>query len=193
MVTNHPVNFSLPYPISMIKFRFATWQAVSTKNQATVDKVSSTVQLQHCIDAGHTHNWTHVRDYTVPGKSHTQWLSLTVAERNIPELHDMLEAASRHEFDILIIYDLNRVDACARQPLDVCGQQRSDHSRGHAAIPSASASSCTLDTVSNLALSGHIEQKSGVSIDRLAPQEVGGSNPLAPTRKTPEMESFAFN
>ena len=62
--------------------------------------------------------WTYVQDYTVPGKSRTRWLSLTVAEKNIPQLHDMLEAASRGEFDVLIVYDLNRFRELMRQVFD---------------------------------------------------------------------------
>lgn len=104
---------------NLVKLRFATWSAVSTKDQAKQDKVSLRVQLEKCIDVGHARGWIHVHDYTVPGQSRTQFASLYHAEKNIPQLHDMLEAASRHEFDVLVIYDLNRFRSLMRQVFDV--------------------------------------------------------------------------
>lgn len=102
-----------------MKLRFATWCAVSTKDQAKEDKVSLRVQLEKCLEAGTSRGWIHVRDYTVPGKSRTQFASLYHAEKNIPQLHDMLEAASRREFDVLVVYDLNRFRSLMRQVFDV--------------------------------------------------------------------------
>jgi DNA invertase Pin-like site-specific DNA recombinase len=102
-----------------VNLRFATWQAVSTKEQAKEDKVSLRVQLEKCLDVGQSRGWIHVRDYTVPGQSRTQFASLYHAEKNIPQLHDMLDAASRHEFDVLVVYDLNRFRSLMRQVFDV--------------------------------------------------------------------------
>lgn len=101
-----------------MKIRYATWQAVSTKAQAGADKVSIPVQIEHTHKAGLAHGWIHVRDYTVPGRSRTDYISLNIAEKHIPQLHDMLEAAYRGEFDILIVYDLNRFRALMLQVFD---------------------------------------------------------------------------
>lgn len=98
--------------------RFATWQAVSTTRQAAEDKVSLKVQLEKNLAAGIQRGWVHVRDYTVPGKSRTQWISLNIAEKHIPQLHDMLEAAYRGEFDVLVVYDLNRFRSLMLQVFD---------------------------------------------------------------------------
>lgn len=98
--------------------KFSVWAAVSTKGQAAIDKVSIKVQLEQCHQAGKKHGWKHVRDFIVPGQSRTQWTSLYHAEKNIPPLHEMLESASRGEFDILVIYDLNRFRDLMRQVFD---------------------------------------------------------------------------
>lgn len=101
-----------------MSLRYSVWAAVSSKGQAAVDKVSLKVQLEHCHAAAKQRHWKHVRDYSVPGQTRTQWTSLYHAEKNIPALHDMLEAASRGEFDILIVYDLNRFRDLMRQVFD---------------------------------------------------------------------------
>lgn len=98
--------------------RFATWSAVSTKKQAGADKVSLRVQLEAALRTGAAHGWVHTRDYTVPGKSRTNDISLNIAEKHIPQLHDMLEAAYRGEFDVLIVYDLNRFRSLMLQVFD---------------------------------------------------------------------------
>ena len=96
--------------------RFATWAAVSTKDQAK--KISLKVQVEKCSAAGSQRGWSHVRDYVVPGQSRTNWISLVTAEQHIPQLHDMLEAAYRGEFDVLIVYDLNRFRSLMLQVFD---------------------------------------------------------------------------
>jgi hypothetical protein len=52
------------------------------------------------------------------GQSRTQWTSLYHAEKHIPELHALLEAASRGSFDVLVVYDLNRFRDLMRQVYD---------------------------------------------------------------------------
>ena len=99
-----------------MKLRFATWSAVSTKDQAK--KISLKVQLEKCLEAGSSRSWAHVRDYVVPGQSRTNYISLNVAEKHIPELHDLLEAAYRGEFDVLVVYDLNRFRSLMVQVFD---------------------------------------------------------------------------
>lgn len=98
--------------------RYSTWSAVSTKTQAGGNKVSLQVQLEAARHAGDSHGWTHVKDYIVPGKSRTNYISLNIAEKHIPQLHEMLEAAYRGEFDVLIIYDLNRFRSLMLQVFD---------------------------------------------------------------------------
>jgi len=109
-----------------MKLRYATWQAVSTIAQTKTNKVSLKSQLQACLAAGQAHHWVHTKDYTVKGKTRTQWTSLYHAEKQIPELHEMLEAAHRREFDLLVLYDLNRFRDLMRQIFDAlcdCGIQ----------------------------------------------------------------------
>lgn len=109
-----------------MNLRYSTWQAVSSKAQAGANKVSLKVQLEACRNVGNVRGWSHVADYTVPGQTRTQWISLYHAEKHIPELHAMLESASRREFDVLVIYDLNRFRDLMRQVFDVlcdCGIQ----------------------------------------------------------------------
>jgi site-specific DNA recombinase len=120
----HHLLFTFLYP--PMNLRYSTWQAVSSKAQAGAEKVSLKVQLEACTKAGQVRGWRHVTDYSVPGKTRTQWISLYHAEKHIPELHAMLESASRREFDVLVIYDLNRFRDLMRQIFDVlcdCGIQ----------------------------------------------------------------------
>lgn len=104
--------------LNSVKLRYATWSAVSTKKQAGADKVSISVQREKGNEAGAARGWTFVRDYIVPGKSRTDYISLNIAEKHIPELHDMLDAAYRGEFDVLIVYDLNRFRSLMVQVYD---------------------------------------------------------------------------
>ncbi len=109
-----------------MKLRYVTWSAVSTKAQRGPDKVSLKVQLEKSKAEGESRGWVHVRDYVVPGQSRTKYISLNIAEKHIPELHAMLDAAYRGEFDILIVYDLNRFRTLMRQVFDAlcdCGIQ----------------------------------------------------------------------
>lgn len=99
--------------------KFATWSAVSTEQQAAEDKVSLAVQQEKTKEHGLRHGWQFVRAYSAPGQSRTRYASLYHAEKNIPELHALLEAASRREFDLLIIYDLNRFRSLMLQVFDV--------------------------------------------------------------------------
>lgn len=109
-----------------MKLRYSTWSAVSSKAQAREEKVSLNVQLNACRKAGETRGWEHIADHSVPGQTRTRWVSLYHAEKHIPELHAMLEAAQRRAFDVLIVYDLNRFRDLMRQVFDVlcdCGIQ----------------------------------------------------------------------
>src|SRR5687767_1670139 len=87
--------------------RYARWAAVSTADQAK--KVSIDVQLAKGLETAKLYGWveTHA-PFVVPGESRTKYISLYHAEKEIPQLREMLESASRGEFDVLYVYDLNR-------------------------------------------------------------------------------------
>lgn len=89
--------------------RYARWAAVSTTDQAKLEKASIEVQLAKGLEVGNMYGWVETHEpFVVPGESRTKYISLYHAEKEIPQLHDMLEAASRGEFDVLYVYDLNR-------------------------------------------------------------------------------------
>ena len=98
--------------------KYATWSAVSTKSQAAADKVSLTVQREKCHATGESRGWIHVRDYSVPGQSRSAYISLTTAEKHIPQLHAMLEDAYAGAFDVLVVYDLNPWGLTASLPFN---------------------------------------------------------------------------
>lgn len=87
--------------------RYARWAAVSTAEQAK--KISIDIQLAKGFETANAYGWveTHA-PFVVPGQSRTKYISLYHAEKEIPQLHEMLESASRGEFDLIYVYDLNR-------------------------------------------------------------------------------------
>jgi hypothetical protein len=99
--------------------RVAIWAAVSKPEQARKDKVSIKLQVQKGREFITSRQFTKAGEYVVPGESRTKYISLYQAEKEIPELHQLLEAASRREFDILFVYDLNRFRTLMRQIFDV--------------------------------------------------------------------------
>lgn len=99
--------------------RVAIWSAVSTPSQAAPDKISIELQLEKGRQFIASRGWQPAGEYIVPGESRTRFVSLYHAEKEIPALRQMLEAASRKEFDLLFIYDLNRFRALMRQVFDV--------------------------------------------------------------------------
>jgi len=99
--------------------RIAIWAAVSTPDQAKEDKVSIEIQLQKGTEYINAHGHTLAGKYIVPGKSRTKYISLYHAEKEIPQLHALLNAAQRKEFDLLFVYDLNRFRNLMRQIYDV--------------------------------------------------------------------------
>jgi len=94
--------------------RYATWQAVSTKGQAAADKVSLKVQLEANHAAARLRGWVHTHDYTVPGKTRTQWISLYHAEKNISQLHELLEAATHPKQEKLPAHSIDVNGYCNR-------------------------------------------------------------------------------
>ncbi len=96
----------------------AIWAAVSTAAQASPDKISIEHQLKTGRQLIASKGWTPAGEYIVPGESRTRYISLYHAEKNIPQLNQLLEAAQRKEFDLLYIYDLNRFRTLMRQVFD---------------------------------------------------------------------------
>ena len=92
-----------------MNIRYAIWTAVSTTNQATDDKISLTEQERHCRAVGAAKGWHEIALYKVPGESRTRWVNLRDAEKAIPALRQMLQSAKDGAFDILILYDYNRL------------------------------------------------------------------------------------
>jgi hypothetical protein len=91
-----------------MSLRAALWAAVSTTAQATEDKVSIKDQIKKGHEVIKHNGWVLAGEYILPGESRTSHISLSHAERDIPQLHQLLEDASARKFDIIYIYDLNR-------------------------------------------------------------------------------------
>lgn len=96
----------------------AIWAAVSTVSQAGPDKVSIQVQVTKGREFIASRGYQPAGEYIAPGESRTRYISLYHAEREIEPLHQLLEAASRKEFDLLFVYDLNRFRSLMRQVFD---------------------------------------------------------------------------
>lgn len=90
-------------------YRFAIWAAVSTKQQAAADKISIPDQIEQCRDLAGSRGWIEAAGpFVAPGQSRTLYVNLRDAERDIPDLRAMLDAAQHREFEILLLYHLNR-------------------------------------------------------------------------------------
>lgn len=90
--------------------RFSVFVAVSTPLQASEDKASLPVQEESCKKAGDSKGWkdTGLR-YTVPGESRTRFINLRDAENEIPPIRTMLDDAKDGRYDVLVMYDFNRL------------------------------------------------------------------------------------
>lgn len=89
---------------------FAIWSAVSTAAQAASDKVSLKVQQDSCRASAASKTWLETAGpFIVSGESRTRWVNLRDAEDNIPALREMLNSAKRGEFNVLVMYDFNRL------------------------------------------------------------------------------------
>jgi DNA invertase Pin-like site-specific DNA recombinase len=89
--------------------RAAIWAAVSSRAQASSDKISLEHQVARASAEAGAHGWTLPLDpFIVPGESRTQYIDLQDAENDIPQLRAMLNAAQRRQYDVLIAYDTNR-------------------------------------------------------------------------------------
>lgn len=90
--------------------RYAILCAVSTKDQATLDKISLPHQEKTCRQTGAARGWDETAGpYKIEGQSRTKWDDLHEALERLPELRRMMNEAEQGLFDVLIIYDYNRL------------------------------------------------------------------------------------
>lgn len=105
--SSSPPGESKPPPLAV---RFVIWTAVSSETQAAADKASLPEQEARCREAALARGWREsAGPFIVPGESRTRWVNLRDAEAAIPALRAMLDAASRREFDILVLYAYDRL------------------------------------------------------------------------------------
>jgi DNA invertase Pin-like site-specific DNA recombinase len=90
--------------------RAAIWAAVSTETQAAEDKVSLPAQQELCRALVASRGWEETAGpYVVAGASRTRWVNLRDAEQAIPELRAMLNDAQAGRFNLLLLFDFNRL------------------------------------------------------------------------------------
>ena len=116
--------------------RFAIFAAVSTRPQAAADKISLPEQIKLCRNAGKSHQWKETAGpFIIPGETRTQWINLRDAEEQITNpdgthpLRDLLDAAKRREYDVLILYHYNRLRIHHRLPLHPARHPQLHHPR----------------------------------------------------------------
>ena len=89
--------------------RYAIWAAVSTKIQAASDRISIPEQIERCRVEGGARGWNETAGpFVVNGNSRTKYVNIFTAELDMPALREMLDTAQAREFDVLLVYDLNR-------------------------------------------------------------------------------------
>jgi DNA invertase Pin-like site-specific DNA recombinase len=90
--------------------RYAILAAVSTEQQAADDKVSLSEQETQARVRATAKGWKETGGpYIIAGESRTRFINLRDAETEIPPIHELLEAAKRAEYDVLVIYDYSRL------------------------------------------------------------------------------------
>lgn len=90
--------------------RFAILTAVSTPEQASPDKASLGTQETGCRQAALAKGWIETAPpFIVPGESRTRYVNLRDAEEEIPPLRQMLDQARSGAFDVLVLWDYNRL------------------------------------------------------------------------------------
>jgi len=88
-------------------FRYAILSAVSSKQQAEGTSLEDQISLCRRVSE---RGWRETAGpYIVRGQNRTQYLNLRDAESEIPAVRDLLEGARRREFDVLVIYDHDRL------------------------------------------------------------------------------------
>lgn len=92
------------------QIKYAVWAAVSKEHQAKPDKVSLAEQVALAHRRADERGWkTSGLEYIIPGESRTLYVNLRDAENSIPELKAMLDDAQNGKFNLLILYDYNRL------------------------------------------------------------------------------------
>ena len=90
--------------------RYAILNAVSSEAQAASDKFSLEVQETRSREQALRRGWQETAGpYTIPGESRTRYVNLSHAEAAMPELKRMLDDAHDHLFDVLVLYDYDRL------------------------------------------------------------------------------------
>jgi DNA invertase Pin-like site-specific DNA recombinase len=90
--------------------RYAILKAVSGERQAAPDKVSLEVQEYRSRELAQQRGWVETAGpYEIPGESRTKYVNLSHAEAAMPGLKRMLDDAHDRSFDILVLYDYDRL------------------------------------------------------------------------------------
>lgn len=90
--------------------RYAILKAVSSEAQAGPDKVSLEVQETRSREQAVQRGWVETAGpYTIPGESRTRYVNLSHAEAAMPDLKRMLDDAHARAFDVLVLYDYDRL------------------------------------------------------------------------------------
>lgn len=90
--------------------RFAILTAVSTPEQARPDKISLEYQEKSNRAAVEPLGWIETAGpFVIDGYSRSFYTNLSDAERDIPPLHDALQAARAGLYDVLVIYTYDRL------------------------------------------------------------------------------------
>ncbi|PKN93964.1 MAG: hypothetical protein CVU44_06060 [Chloroflexi bacterium HGW-Chloroflexi-6] len=93
-----------------MNIKYAVWSAVSKDHQAKPDKVSLSEQIAIAHKRSMTKGWESTDlEYIVPGESRTRYVNLRDAENEIPQLKQMLDDAQNGKFNLLVVFDYNRL------------------------------------------------------------------------------------
>lgn len=90
-----------------MSFRYAILSAVSSKKQTQGTSLEDQVSICRRVSERGWHETA--GPYIVPGQNRTQYLNLRDAEIEITAIRDLLEGARRREYDVLVIYDHDRL------------------------------------------------------------------------------------
>jgi hypothetical protein len=89
--------------------RYAIWAAVSTETQAAEDKFSLETQVEKSRATANAKGWDETSGpYIVPGESRTRFINLSDAERQIPQLRQLLDEAQDDKFDVVVCLEYDR-------------------------------------------------------------------------------------
>lgn len=88
-------------------FRFAILSAVSTYQQTKGTSLEDQIAICRRMSE---RGWNETAGpYIVSGQNRTQYLNLRDAEIEIPAVRDLLEGARKREYDVLVVYDHDRL------------------------------------------------------------------------------------